>query len=178
MCSPRLLTGAALSVAALGLTSTTAFAGDFGAVRISPDQARPGTTVSLSTMDCGKSRSASIDASTLGAGNITFTRGSDRGRLTARLKIKADTKPGNYGVGGTCDDGKEITGTVHVGRATGGGRPTAGPTMPPKGKMKTGVGSTSQSSNTTEIAAGTGALLAAAAGGIWFVRRRRSGGRA
>ncbi|QHC21794.1 hypothetical protein [Streptomyces sp. GS7] len=210
----RLLTGAALSAAALGLSTAAAYAGDFGAIEVSPGTAKAGSTVSLSTKDCGSSQSANVDAGTLGAGSVKLAAGANKGTLTGQMKIKSGVKDGNYGVGGKCGNGKEITGTVHVGMQGGassspssqGGTghsaspsmpakektgpsmpakemPTAsmsakpGSTMPPKGKMKTGEGSTSENSgNTTEIAAGAGVLLAAAAGGIWVVRRRRMGG--
>ncbi|MFF4605644.1 hypothetical protein ACFY12_23255 [Streptomyces sp. NPDC001339] len=188
MRTPRLLTrtalsGAALSAVALGLTTTTAFAGDFGEIGSSPDPARPGTTVSLSTTDCGNSRSASIDASTVGGGTLSFTRGSEKGPLAAWLKLRADTEPGTYGVGGTCDNGKMITGTVHIGTVHGTGPGTghraAGPSTPPRTGMTAGAGSgAGENTSTTEIAAGTGALLTAFAGGIWWVRHRRTRGRA
>ncbi|GAU68425.1 putative hypothetical protein [Streptomyces sp. NBRC 110611] len=201
MRSPRLLTGAArsaalagtaLSAVVLGLTTTTASAGDFGDIGTSPDPARPGATVSLSTTDCGNSRSASIDASTVGGGTLSFTRGSDKGPLAAWLKLRPDTEPGTYGVGGTCDNGKEIAGTVHIGAATGttgpatgtgtgtgnsNGHRATGSSTPPRAGMTAGAGSgTGENTSTTEIAAGTGALLAAFAGGIWWVRRRRTRG--
>ncbi|WP_043263819.1 hypothetical protein [Streptomyces sp. CT34] len=217
MRSTRLLTGAALSAAALGLSTAAAYAGDFGAIEVSPGTAKAGSTVSLSTKDCGSSQSANVDAGALGSGTVKLAQGSDKGTLTGHMKIKTGIKDGNYGVGGKCGDGKELTGTVHVGMQGGGASsspssqggtgPSASPsmpakektgpsmpakekpapstsakekpssTMPPKGKMKTGEGSTSENGNTTEIAAGAGVLLAAAAGGIWVVRRRRMGGR-
>ncbi|MEU9120766.1 hypothetical protein AB0C96_13065 [Streptomyces sp. NPDC048506] len=183
MRSTRLLTGAVLSACALGLTSGTAYAGDVGAVGASPDPARPGSTVSLSTADCGNGRSARVDASALGGGTLVLTRGSGRGRLAARLAIRADVRPGTYGVGGACEGGAEIIGTVHVGSGDGGGdrrdRQRARAALPPLGRLTAAAGSAaaSESAPTTEIAAGTGALLAAVAGGIGFLRRRRAAGR-
>ncbi|KUL43071.1 hypothetical protein ADL22_13385 [Streptomyces sp. NRRL F-4489] len=221
MRSTRLLTGAVLSAAALGLSAPAAYAGDFGAIDVSPATAAPGSTVTLSTTGCGTGRTASVDAGTLGGGKVTLVPGATKGALTAKLTVKPGTAPGNYGVGGNCADGKDITGTVRVtaagasaspgmsaspstsmspgGRAgTGQGMsPSAkpgpampgkehpgmsggstGPTMPPKGRMKTGEGSTSEDGlGTKEIAAGAGVLAAAAVGGVWLVRRRRAGGR-
>ncbi|GGU90995.1 hypothetical protein GCM10010211_67040 [Streptomyces albospinus] len=216
MRSTRLLTGAALSAAALGLSTAAAYAGDFGSIEVSPGMTKAGSTVSLSTKDCGSSNSANVDAGTLGTGSVKLAPGASKGTLTGQMQIKSGVKNGNYGVSGKCSDGKEITGTVHVGMQGAGSSPssqggmthsaapsmpakektgpsmpakekpspsmsakaTPGSTMPPKGKMKTGEGSTSEDgSNTTEIAAGAGVLLAAAAGGIWAVRRRRPGGR-
>ncbi|MFB7632364.1 hypothetical protein ACFC0M_15660 [Streptomyces sp. NPDC056149] len=54
--------------------------------------------------------------------------------------------------------------------------PAGHATMPPKGKMKTGEGSTSEDGvSATEVAAGAGVALAAAAGAVWLVRRRTGG---
>lgn len=197
-----LRTGAGLSLAALGLSATAAYAGDFGVIEVSPDPVRPGSTISLAVTGCGNSRSASVDTSALGTGTIKLTQESVRGPLTGELTIRQGTWPGNYGISGTCSGGKEITGTVHIGRggsataapaagalaAPAGGHsaapaggagsaPAHGPASPPKGKVATGVGSTSENTDTTEIAAGAAVLLAAVAGGAWASRRRRSGDR-
>ncbi|MFH8569853.1 hypothetical protein [Streptomyces sp. NPDC017993] len=198
MRSTRLLTGAGLSLAALGLSATAAYAGDFGVIEVSPNPARPGSTISLAVTGCGNSRSATVDTSTLGTGTIKLAQGAARGSLVGELTIRHGTWPGNYGISGACAGGKEITGTVHVGRGsvatsppedkvkTGAGATVPGtvhvgrgsaPTGAPKGKVETGVGSTSGKSNTTEIAAGAAVLLAAVAGGAWASRRRRSGDR-
>ncbi|MFD7667243.1 hypothetical protein [Streptomyces sp. NPDC059788] len=169
MRSTRVLTGAALSVAALGLTACPVFAGDFGKIEISPNPVQAGKSVNLNSSDCGKNGSASVDASTLGAGTVTLTsKGQTHTEnVQGSLRVPASTKPGNYGIGGKCANGREITGTVQV---------TAGTT--PHGKTKTGLGATSEDANTTEILAGAGVLLAAAAGGVWMVRRRRADGSA
>ncbi|WP_407553753.1 hypothetical protein QOM21_27915 [Streptomyces sp. Pv4-95] len=202
MRSTRLLTGAGVSLAALGLSATAAYAGDFGVIEVSPHPARPGSTISLAVTGCGNSRTASVDTSTLGTGTIKLTQESVRGPLTGELTIRQGTWPGNYGISGTCAGGKDLTGTVHIGRGSGstaapaagthaapagghtaapaGGPSTApadGPASPPKGKVATGVGTTSENTDTTEIAAGAAVLLAAVAGGAWASRRRRSGDR-
>ncbi|MFJ9614545.1 hypothetical protein [Streptomyces noursei] len=217
MGSTRLLTGAVLSAATLGLAATAAYAGDFGTIEVSPGAAAAGSTVSLSTTGCGASRSASVDATALGGGTVAFAPGSAKGSLVGKVMVKPGTKPGNYGIGGKCADGKELTGTVRVGEQGASAGPSMspgmsaspsmsmspgmghgsaapsmpakehpstpakgspGPTTPPKGKMKTGEGATSEDGiNTTEIAAGAGVVVAAAACGVWLVRRRRPGGR-
>ncbi|UNO42744.1 hypothetical protein [Streptomyces sp. MST-110588] len=164
MRSTRVLTGAALTVAALGLSATAAFAGDFGTIEVSPNPVKAGGTVNLTSSACGKHGSATVDASTLGAGTITL---SSKGQthhenVQGSLKVPSSTKPGNYGIGGKCSNGREITGTVTVG--TGKTTPT--------GKVRTGIGSTSGGVDTGEIAAGSAVLLAAAAGGTWMLRRR------
>ncbi|MFJ5677231.1 hypothetical protein [Streptomyces sp. NPDC093097] len=215
MRSTRLLTGAALSAAALGLAATAAYAGDFGTIEVSPGTATAGSTISLSTTGCGASRSASVDTTALGGGMVAFAPGTAKGALEGKVAVKSGTKPGSYGIGGHCADGTQLAGTVRVGAgdapadpsmSPGGksserghpgmgpsaspmapmeksgpgmkGKEHAAPTMPPKGKMKTGEGSTSEDGlSTTEIAAGAGVVLAAAAGGVWLVRRRGAGGR-
>ncbi|MFK0295896.1 hypothetical protein ACIQU6_36235 [Streptomyces sp. NPDC090442] len=211
MRSTRLFTGAALSAATLGLATTAAYAGDFGTIEVSPGTAAAGSVVSLSTTGCGASRSASVDAAALGGGTVTFAPGTAKNSLEGKVTVKPGTKPGTYGVGGKCADGKQITGTVKIGDASAdpsmspsgmahpSGSPSmpakeksgpktpgkehppaghggAGATMPPKGKMKTGEGSTSEDGvSTTEIAAGAGVALVAAAGAVWLVRRRTGG---
>ncbi|OKI08246.1 hypothetical protein A6A06_33795 [Streptomyces sp. CB02923] len=164
MRSTRVLTGAALSVAALGLSTCAAFAAT-GSIEVTPNPVQAGKTVNLNSSACGKNGSATVDASTLGAGKIML---SSKGQthtenVQGSLRVPTSTKPGHYGIGGKCSNGAEISGTVRV---------TAGTT--PHGKTRTGLGTTSENSNTTEIIAGAGVLLAAAAGGVWMVRRRRA----
>ncbi|MFF4953739.1 hypothetical protein ACWC2K_37385 [Streptomyces chattanoogensis] len=171
---PRLLTGAALSAAALGLAATAAYAGDFGEVEASPYPARAGSSVSLATRDCGPSRSATVDASTLGGGTITLRPGGSGGTLIGELRVRPDTRPGNYGLGGTCANGRDITGMV----SAAAGRDTGHRPHPmPRGGVRTGAGTTSEGADTTEILAGSGLMLAAAAGGTWVLRRRHASGR-
>ncbi|TJZ51140.1 hypothetical protein FCH28_21850 [Streptomyces piniterrae] len=190
MRSSRVLTGAALSVAALGLSTTAAFAGDFGTIEVSPGTARAGSTVSLTSSAC-RHGTARVDASSLGAGTVRLAaKGrAHSGNVQGSLRIPYGTRPGNYGIGGACSHGKDITGTIGVvkagihggarGAAMGGGGPAAtassSATPAPKGKAKTGVGT--ESSSGTELAAGAAMLMAAVAGGIWVMRHRREGGR-
>ncbi|UQA96144.1 hypothetical protein [Streptomyces halobius] len=202
MRSSRVLTGAALSVAALSLSTTAASAGDFGTIEASPGAATAGSTVSLTSNACGKNGSARVDASALGAGiiHLSSTGRAHSGNVQGTLRIPSGTRPGNYGLGGICSHGKELTGTVGVSKISkvgktakggegstvsehgaGGGPPgaTAGSsaTPAPKGKAKTGAGTTAESSSASEIASGSALVMAAVAGGIWMLRRRREGGR-
>ncbi|MCF6524818.1 hypothetical protein [Streptomyces sp. JJ36] len=125
ICLGRLLTGAALSVAATGLATTSAAAGDFGNIRVAPDPAPPGSTVRLSTNACGDDgATATVDASSLGVGELTLNA-PDPAKpqlLRAEFTVPGNAKPGNYGIGGSCDNGNELTGTVVVGK----GAPKAG----------------------------------------------------
>ncbi|MEV0372726.1 hypothetical protein AB0I10_23345 [Streptomyces sp. NPDC050636] len=192
----RVLTGAALSAAALGLSTTAAFAGDFGTIEVSPGTAKAGFTVNLTSSACGRHGSARVDASSLGAGTVRL---APKGRthsenVQGSLRIPSGTQPGNYGIGGTCSDGREITGTVGIGKTIGksstrggttgstmagssAGKESGSATPAPQGKVKTGVGTTTESSSGTEVAAGAALLMAAVAGGIRVMRRRREGGR-
>jgi hypothetical protein len=113
----RRLAGAAFSAALVGITATTAFAAsDAGDIQVSPGQARPGSTVTLSTEACGAGGSAGVDASALGGGIIGLEPKSTTAKTAqGDLRIPDDTKPGNYAVGGSCTDGQELVGTVVVG---------------------------------------------------------------
>ncbi|MEV5594431.1 hypothetical protein [Streptomyces sp. NPDC052496] len=164
MRSTRVLTGAALSVAALGLSTSAAFAAT-GNLEVTPNPVQAGKTVNLNSSACGKDGSATVDASTLGADRIKL---SSKGQthtenVQGSLRVPTSTKPGNYGISGKCSNGTALSATVRVtSRGT------------PHGPTRTGVGTTSESSGTTQIVAGAGVLLAAAAGGAWMVRRRRA----
>lgn len=128
----RLVTGAALGVAALGLAAPVAYAGDFGAIEVSPHPVGPGGTAALSTTGCERGTSAEVDAGALGAGTSTLTPRADAatGTLVGELTVKPGTAPGNYGIDGRCGrHGKAITGMVKVGSAQQGiaGPGVAGP---------------------------------------------------
>ncbi|KIZ17969.1 hypothetical protein [Streptomyces natalensis] len=180
---PRLVTGAALSAAAFGLAAPAVSAGDFGEVEATPQPARAGARVSLATRDCGRSRSATIDASALGGGTLTLRPAGDGGALVGELSLRPDTRPGNYGIGGSCADGKDLTGMVSAARG-GSGEATAGQEESaatrsgpkPRGGMKTGAGAPPERPGTTEVLLGAALMLAAAAGGSWVLRRRHRGG--
>ncbi|MFG2141967.1 hypothetical protein [Streptomyces sp. NPDC048650] len=182
--STRLFTGAAFGAAALVLAAPAARAGDFGEVESSPHPARAGSSVSLATRDCGHSRSARVDAGALGGGIITLRPGVLAGALVGEVRVRPDTRPGNYGIGGRCADGRDITGTVSAGDADDSiPGPSAGRALMPRGGVRAGAGAhadagaTGEGADTTEILVGTGLILAAGAGGTWVLRRRHAGGR-
>lgn len=145
----RRLAGAVLSVAVVGITASTAFAaGGDGAIATEPHRVRPGGTVTLSTHACGPGASAGVDAGSLGAGILGLepkdagakdVEAKDAEAKTAKgeLHIPPDTEPGNYAIGGSCADGRELTGTVVV----GDGKSTARNREPAKGagEARTGV---------------------------------------
>ncbi|MDT0379783.1 hypothetical protein RM572_13540 [Streptomyces sp. DSM 42041] len=138
----RRLSGAALSVAVVGITATTvttAFAaGDDGAIRVAPGTARPGGTVTLSTDACGPGGSAGVDASALGAGILGLEpRDAEARTAKGKLRVTRDTKPGRYALGGSCTDGRELAGTVVVGPA----KPAAGDAEHRAGERQPATGS-------------------------------------
>ncbi|WP_116212271.1 hypothetical protein [Streptomyces olivoreticuli] len=187
MRTARVLAGAALTIVALGPTGAPALAGDFGKLEVSPSPAQPGTLVTVNTTACGSdgSGSGTGDASAVG-GPASFALKPDTRKEAAvgQFSVPAKAKSGTYGIGVKCHNGKEATGDLMVGSGSGSGSGGASSspgmgamaTMPPKGGVKTGVGSTSENSGLTEIMAGAAVLATAAVGGTWFLRRR--GGRA
>ncbi|MEV8478101.1 hypothetical protein [Streptomyces sp. NPDC051173] len=187
MRTARMLTGAALTMTALGLAGAPALAGDFGKLEVSPSPAQPGAMVTVNTTACGPDGSGTGDASAVGgpasfALKPTIRKESVIGQFT----VPAKAKSGTYGIGVKCRNGKEATGDLMVGSGSGGASsssPSMGAsagmmtTKPPKGGVKTGVGSTSENSGLTEIMAGAAVLATAAVGGTWFLRRCGGGGR-
>lgn len=191
MRTARVLTGAALVIAALGPPVAPAFAGDFEKLEIEPGNAQPGAMVTVSTAACGKSGVGNGDASAVGGpASFDLKPGSHQESVVGQFRVPEGTKNGTYGIGVRCKkNGKEATGDLVVTTGTpapsapaGAGMPSkpmnpANPANPPKGGMKTGVGGTSDDSGTSEIVAGVAVLATAAIGGTWFLRRRSGGGR-
>ncbi|MEU1374526.1 hypothetical protein ABZ442_12745 [Streptomyces triculaminicus] len=208
MRTARVLTGAALAITAPVLSSGPAHADDaFGQLEVSPSSVRPGATVTVNTSDCGPKGHGTGDASAVGGpASFDLTPGSHKEVVVGRFKVPDSAKPGTYGIGVKCDDGKEATGDLMVTEGAGGSRSApassapasapasaapasqpAGPSMPatmpatpaspPMGGMRTGVGGTSESSGTAEIVAGAAVLATAAVAGTWFLRRRGGGSR-
>ncbi|MFC5149405.1 hypothetical protein [Streptomyces aureoversilis] len=206
MRNSRVLTGTALSIAALGLASAPALAADFGKLEVGPNPAKPGTEVTVNTTACGANGSGTGDASAVGGpASFQLKPGTQKDSVVGTFKVPNSAKAGTYGVGVKCHSGKEATGDLVVstgsgtragtgsgsgsgsdssaspgtgsgsGSGTGSGSSTT-PAKPPKGGMKTGVGSTSDDSGMTELMAGAAVLATAAVGGTWYLRRRGSNG--
>ncbi|WP_063804389.1 hypothetical protein [Streptomyces roseifaciens] len=218
MRNSRVLTGTALSIAALGLASAPALAADFGKLEVGPNPAKPGTEVTVNTTACGANGSGTGDASAVGGpASFQLKPGAQKESVVGTFKVPNSAKAGTYGVGVKCHSGKEATGDLVVstgsgsapgsragsgsgsgsspasdsgsgsgssaspgtgsgsGSGTGSGSSTT-PAKPPKGGMKTGVGSTSDDSGMTELMAGAAVLATAAVGGTWYLRRRGSNG--
>lgn len=177
----RLVTGtaaAALTVAALGLTLATpsAYAGDLGRLEITPATATPGATVTVNTTACGPNGSGIGDANSLDAGDFEVSAGTHKEVVVGRFTVPHDTRPGTYGIGVVCDNGKEAGGDLEVTKGGGSHRPD--PLKPdhhrPSGHVRTGVGG-SVGPDTAQIAAGVGVIAAAAVGGALLMRRRVNG---
>ncbi|MFI1969626.1 hypothetical protein BLA24_15360 [Streptomyces cinnamoneus] len=193
MRNARVLAGAAMTITALGLCGAPALAADeFGKLEISPARVQPGETVTVNTTACGAKGHGTADASAVGGpASFELKPGTRKEVAAGEFRVPDSAKPGTYGIGAKCDNGKEATGDVTVGKGSGSGpSPAAGtgsrpaprpaspsatrsmPAAPPQGGMKTGVGGTSEDSGTTEIVAGATVLGAAVAAGAWFLRRR------
>jgi hypothetical protein len=154
--------GAALALGLLG--AGAAHAADGGDIRVSPRQVTPGGTVALDAV-CGRHATAMIDASTLHVGSLTLVV-RDRARpevVHGELRVPAGTAPGDYGIGGECSDGRDISGTLTV---------TAAPASPadlakapalrmPSGGVAAGAGgSAGRPARPGETTAGAALLLA------------------
>ncbi len=197
MRTARVLAGAALTIAAISLPAAPALADHFGKLEVSPGSVRPGATVTVNTSACGPSGRGTGDASAVGGpASFELKPGTHKESVVGQFQVPDSAKPGTYGIGAKCANGKEATGDLVVtagsrGGGSGGGggggssaSPSAMPTMSskpsmaPKGGMKTGVGGTSEDSGTAEIVAGAAVLATAVVAGTWFLRRRGTGDQA
>ncbi|MFF8847382.1 hypothetical protein ACF08N_32510 [Streptomyces sp. NPDC015127] len=158
----RLLTGIAPVIASIGLATPTALAGDFGTLELHPSTAAPGDTVTVSTQACGKNGRGTGDARALGAGEFKLWPGTHKELAVGQFTVPETVRPGTYGIGVVCKNGKEASGDVTI-RHHG-----------PSGHVKTGIGG-SVGPDLTQIAAGTAVIAAAAVGGTLLLRRRASG---
>lgn len=154
----------AVAAADLGMVSFAP--GDFAALEVWPKSAAAGATVTVNTTACGPRSHAEGDASTVGGGRFKLVPGTHKEVVVGQFQIARDTRPGTYGIGATCANGKFATGDLVV---TERG---------PQGPVHTGVGGgTTTTADPATIAAGTAVLAASAVGGIWLLRRRASGTR-
>lgn len=160
----RLLTGTALTVAAIGaLGSPAAYAGDSESLEVSPSSASPGTTITVNTLACGKNGRGVGDAQSLGAGDFHLNPSTHKEVVVGQFTVPEHAKPGTYWISVACDNGRTARGELVVKHKDR-----------PSGHVRTGVGG-SVGPDTTQIAAGAAVLAAAAVGGTWLLRRRASG---
>lgn len=183
MRNARVLAGAALTIAALGTAAAPALAADhFGKLEVTPGTVQPGATVTVNTTVCGSDGKGTGDASAVGGpASFELKPGTNKETVVGQFMVPKSAKPGTYGIGAKCANGKEATGDVVVKAGAGmKSSPSAAPSMSPmtpKGGMKTGVGGTSDDSGTAEVIAGAAVLGTSAVVGVWFLRRRGGGDR-
>ncbi|WP_371478297.1 hypothetical protein [Kitasatospora sp. NBC_00315] len=178
------LTGATLLIA---FSAPAAMAKDGGKATVSPSQAAPGQTVTV-TVSCEKSTTKTITAESAAfeGGPATLTLGAD-GRHTGSAKV-ADKPGGDAKIDGKCPDGgtfsTSVTVTTVVASAPGHGAtapaagdwdsslagPAAGLVEEPHGAVKTGLGG-SVGESPAELAGGA-VLVAGGVGGFLLLRRR------
>ncbi|MFF4408024.1 hypothetical protein ACWD4B_32560 [Streptomyces sp. NPDC002536] len=184
MRTARVLAGTAGT--ALAITALPAFAGDFGKLEVTPGTVQPGAEVTVNTTVCGPKGHGAGDASAVGGpASFDLKPGTHKEVVVGQFMVPKNAKPGTYGIGAKCANGKEATGDLVVSAGSASGSPSAAaspmPSMsaakPPQGGMKTGVGGTSEESGTADIVAGAALMAMAAAGGVWFLRRRGTGSR-
>ncbi|WP_406425476.1 hypothetical protein OH809_29170 [Streptomyces sp. NBC_00873] len=115
----RLVTGtaaAALTAATLGLSTAapSASAGDLGQLEISPADAAPGTTVTVNTTACGNDTKAAGDANSLEAGDFTLASTTREEVVVGTFTVPKKTHAGPYSIDVSCENGREVTGTLRV----------------------------------------------------------------
>ncbi|MFD7668641.1 hypothetical protein [Streptomyces sp. NPDC059788] len=170
MRSTRVIAASGLAIAALGLSAGAAIAKPVATT--SPKLVGPGGSVSV-TVTCDTGKAGRIAASSQGfrSGTIWLYRTHKHGKTyhgTARVASQLSGGPNHlgrystWGVDGNCPDGRQWHTTFKTDAKL------------PHGKVHTGVGSTSEESNTTEIVAGAAVLATAAVGGTYFLRRRQN----
>ncbi|MFD7555467.1 MULTISPECIES: hypothetical protein [unclassified Streptomyces] len=171
------LTATALTAAAFTVPVAGAFAaadigmvafapGDFAPLEVWPKSAAPGATVTVNTTACGPGSHAEGDATTVGGGRFKLVPTTHKEVVVGQFQVARGIRPGSYGIGVTCADGKFATGDLAV---TERG---------PQGHVHTGVGGgTTTTTDPAKIAAGAAVLAATAVGGTWLLRRRASGTR-
>ncbi|OSC61965.1 hypothetical protein B5181_25855, partial [Streptomyces sp. 4F] len=93
----RLLTGTALAVAAVGLSSPApAYAGDAratGGLEVSPSSVVPGERATVRTAACGEDGAAAGDASAVGAGEFPLAPGAREGETTGGFQVPPSAQP-------------------------------------------------------------------------------------
>ncbi|MEU2422293.1 hypothetical protein ABZ619_14915 [Streptomyces sp. NPDC007851] len=165
----RLLTGAALAVAAAGAAGAPAYAGGSGSLDVYPSTAAPGAQVTVNTSACGEKGSAVGDASSVGAGTFTLAPSTHEGEAVGELRVPPSAQPGTYEIVAKCADGtRQVTGDLTVALTPAAGQ------LQPHGSVKTGVGG-ALGTDPVQTAAGVAALAVAAAGGTWLLHRRARG---
>ncbi|MFF0432265.1 hypothetical protein ACFYU9_08595 [Streptomyces sp. NPDC004327] len=182
----RLLTGTALTFAALGVFATgpVAFAngdqnndndhnsggdhngnwqqGGSETLEIFPSSASPGETVTVNTTACGEHGHGVGKTDGLGAGEFQLNPSTHKQVVVGQFTVPHHAESGTFTISVHCDNGRSARGELFVQHKS------------PSGHVQTGVGG-SVGPDTTQVAAGAAVLAAAAVGGTWLLRRRASG---
>lgn len=165
----RLLTGAALAVAAAGLVAVPAYADDGGGLDVYPSSVVPGGQVTVNTAACGEEGTAAGDAGAVGAGAFTLAPSAHEGEAIGEFRVPPSAQPGTYEIVVKCaGDEREVSGDLVVTLTEVRGQ------VQPRGSVKTGVGG-ALGPDPVQTAAGVAALAVAAAGGTWLLHRRARG---
>ncbi|MEU9481712.1 hypothetical protein [Streptomyces sp. NPDC048191] len=107
---------AAAATALLAIPNTTAYAGDFGLLEVTPNPAYPGSTVNLNSSECGSNSSAIVYAQVLDAGTVRLTsRGQTHPEdVQGTLRIPNSVPPASYALGGKCANGRKLDATLEI----------------------------------------------------------------
>ncbi|MFE7855779.1 hypothetical protein [Streptomyces sp. NPDC057403] len=164
----RLLSAAALAVAAAGLVAAPAYADDEGSLEVYPSSAEPGGQVTVNTSAC-EGGTAEGDAGAVGAGAFTLAPSTHEDDAIGQFRVPPSAQPGTYEIVAKCAEGDhEVSGDLVVTLSPARGQ------VQPRGSVKTGVGGV-MGPDPVQTAAGVAALAVAAAGGTWLLPRRARG---
>ncbi|MFC9915933.1 sortase [Streptomyces sp. NPDC127197] len=154
--------GIGLVLGAFGLQIPAAVAADDSEVHISPWNAYPGSTVTVSTTACDPDADYGKGWSEVG-GPFHLFEGDHEGVLTGQFQIPEGTRPGSDTVTLKCPPLTKVTDTYQI---TG---------RPPSGSVSAGFGPAEDTG--MELALGGALLVGAAAGGVVWMCRRPNGNR-
>ncbi|MDR3082370.1 MAG: hypothetical protein LBV60_15835 [Streptomyces sp.] len=168
----RLLTGSALTAAAVGLVIVPAYGESAGRLEVLPASVAPGAQVTVNTVACGAGGFATGDATAVGAGTFTLAPSAPEKDMIGQFRVPTGAQPGTYEIAAKCSKGRQatVTGDLTVTLAT------ATDQTGPRGSVKTGVGG-ALGADPVRTAAGVAVLAVAAAGGTWLLHRRARGDR-
>ncbi|MER5866367.1 hypothetical protein [Kitasatospora sp. NPDC002040] len=160
------------AAALLGFAAPTASAKSVEPAWVSPAEAGPGQSVTVSvTCETSSVKTITANSQAFSTGSATLTLGSDgkySGKALLASKEEFASKAGRtsgWGIDGSCPNGDTFTGAVEVkaGPHDGGGKQPSGP-------VKTGLGGSTRT-GPADLVAG-GALVGGGVGGFWLLRRR------
>ncbi|MFF3323527.1 sortase [Streptomyces sp. NPDC002889] len=161
MRTKRVGAGIGLVLGALALSVPAAVAADDAGIDISPGNASPGSTVTVTTTACGEGETYGKGTSEVG-GAFHLFKGDGEGELTGRFRVPEGTRPGSDTVTVKCPPRVKVTDDYEI-------------TRHPSGAVEAGFGAAD--GRGTQLALGSALLAAAAVGYVVRMRRRPSGDR-